>query len=162
MIRSRFSEAVALVCALAGGACSSGSDSVAPFCLSCGEQPGSNEDGCDPLTADAAAAPRRGWPVAGFDAEATGHNATERRLRAGNVDRLAVEWTFDSASAGRTVRAIHASPVVDRNGNTFVGDFAGTFFAIDARGALSWAFSADPPTPELGALFPPELGAPTS
>jgi polyvinyl alcohol dehydrogenase (cytochrome) len=105
---------------------------------------------------------RHGWPLAGFDTVASGHNRLERRLSRSSIDRLAVEWVFDEADAGMPVRPIHGTPVVDRNGNTYVGDFGGTFFAISAHGTRRWSFSADPPTPELGALVPAEIGPPTA
>lgn len=101
---------------------------------------------------------RHGWPVSGFDLTASGHNPHERRLSRENIHRLAVEWVFDQTVAGMPVRPIHATPVVDRSGNTYVGDFAGTFFAVSPEGTLRWSFSTDPPTPELAALVPPEVG----
>lgn len=109
-------------------------------------------------SAQAEAAPSRGaapgWPLASYDLAATQHNTAERQLGREEVERLAVNWVFDSARAGRSVRPIHATPVVDAAGNSYVGDFGGTFFAVDARGRLRWASETLPPTPALAALFP--------
>lgn len=114
------------------------------------------------VSAARSSGPAHGWPLAGFDLAASGHNPFESHLGRTNIDRLAVEWVFDEAAAGRPVRPIHATPVVDRQGNTYVGDFAGTFFAISRDGKLRWSFTTDPPTPELGALVPPEIGPVTA
>jgi polyvinyl alcohol dehydrogenase (cytochrome) len=95
-----------------------------------------------------------GWPLASYDLAATHHNAAERQLGRQEVANLAVDWVFDSARAGRSVRPIHATPVVDAAGNAYVGDFGGTFFAVDARGRLKWFSETLPPTPALAALFP--------
>ena len=103
-----------------------------------------------------------GWPLAGFDLAASGHNPYEAQIGRRNVDELEVEWVFDEAAAGTPVRPIHATPVVDRQGNVYAGDFAGTFFAISEQGTLLWSFAADAPTPEVGALLSPDLGPATS
>ncbi|ADO71400.1 polyvinylalcohol dehydrogenase [Stigmatella aurantiaca DW4/3-1] len=105
---------------------------------------------------------RHGWPMAGFDQSASGHNPWEQRLSRETISRLEVEWVFDTARAGQPVRPIHATAVIDEEGTTYVGDFAGTFFAIDSAGMLRWSFAADAPTAELAGLFPPELGPPTA
>lgn len=97
----------------------------------------------------------KGWPLAGFDLAATGYNPFESRLSPSNINKLDVEWVFDSSVAGVPVAPIHASPVIDRHGNAYVGDFAGTFFAISAKGKLLWSFSADAPTPQVAALLSP-------
>jgi polyvinyl alcohol dehydrogenase (cytochrome) len=95
-----------------------------------------------------------GWPLAGYDLAATGYNDREHIISRRNVDELRLDWAFDTARAGQTVRPIHATPVVDGAGNSYVGDFGGTFFAVDASGQLMWSASTLPPTLELGALFP--------
>jgi polyvinyl alcohol dehydrogenase (cytochrome) len=105
---------------------------------------------------------RHGWPLASYDLGATGFNAHESRIGRHNIDELAVEWVFDQASAGVPVRPIHATPVVDRSGNVYAGDFGGTFFAISEQGKLLWSCAADAPTTEVAALLSPELGPPTS
>jgi polyvinyl alcohol dehydrogenase (cytochrome) len=99
-----------------------------------------------------------GWPLAGFDAAATGYNPFEQRLRRSNIDQLVVQWVFDTAAAGMPVRPMHSTPVVDDRGNVYAADFAGTFFAISHQGKLRWSFSSDPPTPQVAALLPPEIG----
>jgi polyvinyl alcohol dehydrogenase (cytochrome) len=124
-----------------------------------GEEPATD---ADEAPSAAPSQGRHGWPLAGFDAAATGHNPRERRLKRSNVAGLAVEWTFEASDAGMPVRPIHATPVVDRQGNVYVGDFGGTFFAISPAGMPRWSFSSDPPTPELGALIPPAIGPSTA
>lgn len=105
---------------------------------------------------------RHGWPLAGFDIAATAHNRYEHCIGRGNVEDLHVEWVFDDGVADRPVRAMHATPVVDREGNVYIGDFYGNFFSISAQGEQRWAFSADAPTPELAALFGSASGGPPS
>ena len=95
-----------------------------------------------------------GWLLAAYDVAGTANNVAEHKIGKTNAARLAVDWVFDSSRAGTTVRPIHATPVVDNDGNSYVGDFGGTFFAIDASGRLVWSASTLPPTPELSALFP--------
>jgi len=102
---------------------------------------------------------RTGWPLSGFDVASTGFNSAEQQLGSNNITDLRVDWTFDSSVAGQPVRAIHATPVVDTSGNVYVGDFAGTFFAISSAGKLLWSFKTDPPTPELAALVAGETGS---
>src|SRR4051812_25351932 len=79
---------------------------------------------------DASRGNRTGWPLGGYDVAATAFNSAERRLNGSNVTDLTVEWVFDQTVAGRSVKAIHATPVVDPDGNTYVGDFTGSFFAV--------------------------------
>src|SRR4051812_46351742 len=38
-----------------------------------------------------------GWPLGGFDIAATASNPFEHHLARSNIDRLAVEWVFDTA-----------------------------------------------------------------
>jgi polyvinyl alcohol dehydrogenase (cytochrome) len=97
-----------------------------------------------------------GWPVAGFDLAGTGFNPYEHVLSPRTIDRLDVEWVFDTARAGRNVRPLHGTPVVDADGRVYVGDLAGTFFAIANDGSLRWAVTTDPPTNEIAALMPPD------
>ncbi len=101
---------------------------------------------------------KKEWPLAGYDLAASGFNAKERKIKRRNVDRLAVDWTFDASRAGRAVRPIHATPVVSADGTAYVGDLAGVFFAIDRRGRLRWAVETDAAPPALAALVSPELG----
>jgi polyvinyl alcohol dehydrogenase (cytochrome) len=96
----------------------------------------------------------REWPFAEYDLAATANNVTEREIGRHNVGNLAVDWVFDTSRAGQTVRPIHATPVVDSSGNAYVGDFGGTFFAVDANGRLLWSTVTSPPTPEMAGLFP--------
>jgi polyvinyl alcohol dehydrogenase (cytochrome) len=159
-----FFVSVAAVCACTGGgnereARSDRSALRTGAALAGAEGLGPEADGAPPPSG---ANGRHGWPLAGFDAAGTGHNPRERRLRPSNVAGLAVDWTFEASGAGMPVRPIHATPVVDRQGNVYVGDFGGTFFAISPTGARIWSFSSDPPTPELGALIPPAIGPPTA
>ncbi|HZO93943.1 MAG TPA: PQQ-binding-like beta-propeller repeat protein [Candidatus Baltobacteraceae bacterium] len=86
-------------------------------------------------------APHVDWPTFGYDAQRTGHNPNEIVLSAKNVGGLRLRWSF--ASGG----AIVAQPVVAANvaagGTTtdllYVGNEAGTFFALDAAsGAPVW------------------------
>jgi len=101
-----------------------------------------------------------GWELAGYDETASAFNANERRLGPNNVARLKVDWVFDETAAGQPVRPIHATPVIDADGNAYVGDLGGRFYSVSPSGTLRWTFAADAPTPELGALVAPELGAP--
>lgn len=95
---------------------------------------------------------RGGWPLAGADQGASGFNAAEHTLTPKRVGELEPLWLFDSARAGTRVAPIHATPVVDGRGSTFVGDVAGTFFAIDRDGELLWSFTTEPPTALLSPL----------
>jgi polyvinyl alcohol dehydrogenase (cytochrome) len=101
-----------------------------------------------------------GWNVAGYDQSGSAFNASEHRIGPHNVGALKVDWTFDEQAAGRPVRPMHATPVIDEEGNAYVGDLGGRFYSISPAGTLRWTFAADAPTPELGALVAPELGAP--
>ena len=151
---------VALCSSLAlAGACDPGSGNGV---MDLERQLGADGEEVDGAVARSGAQARHGWPLAGFDLTASGHNPLEHRLSRASIDRLAVEWVFDQAAAGVPVRPIHATPVVDRSGNTYVGDFAGTFFSISPEGTLRWSFSADAPTLQLAALLPPEIGPATS
>jgi polyvinyl alcohol dehydrogenase (cytochrome) len=102
---------------------------------------------------------RGGWPMAGYDLTACNFNPDESELSPRNVSELRTEWTFDESKAGRRVRPMHATPVVDEEGNSYIGDFGGVFFSISASGALRWSFTAEAPTPEVGALLSPEIAA---
>jgi len=105
---------------------------------------------------------RVGWPLAGFDVTASGFNPKEEALSGANIDRLIVQWVFDESVAGKPVRPIHASAAVDRDGNAYVGDFGGSFFAVSPEGKLRWSFTTDAPTPQLAALVPPEIAPVTA
>jgi polyvinyl alcohol dehydrogenase (cytochrome) len=98
--------------------------------------------------------PRRAWPLGSYDLAATANNVAEHKIYRHNVGALDVDWVFDTARAGRTVKPIHATPVVDGDGNAYVGDFGGTFYAVNAAGYLKWSATTLPPTPELAGLFP--------
>ena len=101
-----------------------------------------------------------GWPLASYDNAASGFNPHERQIDAANVNDLSVEWVFDKSTAGQPVRPMHATPVVDAHGNSYIGDFGGMFFSISPTGQLRWSFAADAPTIELAALLSPDLGTP--
>lgn len=101
-----------------------------------------------------------GWPLASFDHTGNSFNHLEYKLGPENIAGLSVEWVFDESVAGQPVRPMHATPVVDAQGNSYIGDFGGTFFSISPEGTLRWSFTADAPTIEVGALMSPELGPP--
>jgi polyvinyl alcohol dehydrogenase (cytochrome) len=92
------------------------------------------------------------WRMAAYDSAGTGHNASERSLKPGNVGDLEVKWTFDAASAGAPVAPIHAIPVVAK-GKTFVGSYGGRFYAIGRDGELLWSFDTQEPGPLFAALL---------
>jgi polyvinyl alcohol dehydrogenase (cytochrome) len=94
------------------------------------------------------------WRMAAYDAEGSGHNAKEHALTRRNVGELELKWTFDAASAGAPVDPIHANPVVGR-GQTFVGSYGGTFYAIGEDGGLLWSFQTDPPPTDLAPFVGP-------
>ncbi|HEY2514190.1 MAG TPA: PQQ-binding-like beta-propeller repeat protein [Polyangiaceae bacterium] len=102
------------------------------------------------------------WPMVEHDISGSGDNTSEHAIGRGRAGRLAVDWTFDDAAAGSPVRPIHATPVIDRDGHAYVGDLAGTFWAIDANGKLLWSATTLPPTPEMAALSPTIDGPPTA
>jgi polyvinyl alcohol dehydrogenase (cytochrome) len=106
------------------------------------------------------AACSHGWDVAGYDESGSAFNPSEHRLGPRNVGSLKVDWVFDENAAGRPVRPMHATPVIDTDGNVYVGDLGGRFYSISSAGTLRWTFAADAPTLELGALVSPELGPP--
>lgn len=162
MSHPRLWSVVLWSCVAAAGACAPGAVDAE---VDLGQQPVSEgPDGAERETAmmGGGAGAGHGWPLSGFDLAATGHNRFEHRLSPSTIHGLAVEWVFDAADAGMPVRPIHATPVVDRTGNAYVGDFGGTFFSISPAGTLRWSFTADPPTLEVAALLPPEIGPVTA
>jgi polyvinyl alcohol dehydrogenase (cytochrome) len=116
-------------------------------------------------SSDAGATPREcddAWALVEHDLAGTGNNEGEHSIGRANAARLSVDWVFDATRAGQPVRPIHATPVVDREGRAYVGDLAGTFFAVDAGGHLLWSTVTLPPTPEMAALSPSIDGPPTA
>jgi polyvinyl alcohol dehydrogenase (cytochrome) len=92
------------------------------------------------------------WRMAAFDPSGSGHNTAEKKLTRNSVSKLQVKWTFDAAAAGEPVAPIHAVPVV-ADGETYVGSYAGRFYAIDADGQLAWKFDTYQPGPLFTLFF---------
>jgi polyvinyl alcohol dehydrogenase (cytochrome) len=108
----------------------------------------------DPATKD--------WPMASYDAVASGHNTRDRQIGVDNVAELEVKWVFDEEDAGHPVGPVHASPVVKGN-HVYVGTNFGRFYALDRDGSLLWEVETRQPNPLLAELVvPTPVGGPAT
>lgn len=129
--------------------------------LACGASEEQRSSDAHAIQSALAAQSGKDWRMAAYDAQGTGNNVEENRLKRGNVGALEVKWTFDVADAGAPVAPIHANPVV-ADGETYVGSTGGTFYAVTGGGALKWSFETFALGPLLAAVFgskAPVLGA---
>lgn len=93
------------------------------------------------------------WPMASYDATASGHNRRETAIGIDNVGSLEVKWVFEEADVGHKVGPVHGSPVVIDDAVYFGTNF-GRYYKLDRAGELRWEFVTRPPNPFLGILVP--------
>jgi outer membrane protein assembly factor BamB len=85
---------------------------------------------------------RAGWPQFLFDRQHTSMNAAATAITPGNVQDLALAWSFDAPGAtedGQPPAQFFASPVV-ADGTAYIGANTGDMFALNATsGAVRWS-----------------------
>jgi polyvinyl alcohol dehydrogenase (cytochrome) len=80
------------------------------------------------------------WPQYNHDNRGWRFNAAEKTLSPANAGKLVERWRFPSRGSGKTIGAVHATPVVV-NGFTYAGTARpGVLFKLSPQGEEVWRF----------------------